>query len=490
MPNSSRWLDDLKNKKIMVLGLGKSGISVIEKLSEKSLDVIAVDLNPALNIGCQLDFVAKKKNFKLEVRLDEEADKKPGLLDGVEMIIVSPGISNENGLVKAADNKGIPIISEIEFGWQLLDESEKKNTIAVTGTNGKTTVVTLIQKIFAGSGLDAVSCGNIGNPLTAVSGKGFSPDLIRVIEVSSFQLERIKGFNPFTGIMLNITGDHMDRHHSMKNYAQIKFRLFSNSGAGQWGIFNADDANICSWLRRAGFYSGRGFSVLQSSIKKQIFPGIYYKNGRVLYEISSKVSGEIDITDSSLVGNHNISNMMACIAAAKIFGLKDNSIKSAIRDFKNLEHRTEFVAEVDGIRVFNDSKATNPDAAICALKSFNKEVTLILGGKDKDMDFSVMIPAMEETVENVILIGEAGPKIASCFNNYRFKKGRMSFSVYSCSSFKEAVDKCFKVAGKGKVILLSPACASFDMFKDYNDRGKQFKELVLERALRKKDGKQ
>jgi len=181
--------------------------------------------------------------------------------------------------------------------------------------------------------------------------------------------------------------------------------------------------------------------------------------------------------------------MMACIAAAKIFGLKDNSIKSAIRDFKNLEHRTEFVAEVDGIRVFNDSKATNPDAAICALKSFNKEVTLILGGKDKDMDFSVMIPAMEETVENVILIGEAGPKIASCFNNYRFKKGRMSFSVYSCSSFKEAVDKCFKVAGKGKVILLSPACASFDMFKDYNDRGKQFKELVLERALRKKDGK-
>ncbi len=492
MADNISWLNSLKNMKIMVLGLGKSGLSVIKKLSGTgdSISVIAVDSNPALDIENHLDSTGIKEGLQLEIKLDENAGEKPGLLDGVGLLIISPGVPQEHGLIRSADILGIPVISELEFGWRFLDEKEKRKTIAVTGTNGKTTVVTLIQQILVSSGIKSIVCGNIGNPLTNASGPGHSEGPVRIIEVSSFQLERIMQFNPFAGIVLNITSDHMDRHYSMENYAEIKFRLFKNSSSGQWGIFNVDDDYINAVLDKQNNYKERGLNVLTYSLVKRQAPGLYYRDGKIFYDIMNGDSGSIDISGSSLAGKHNISNIMACVAAAKVFGANDNLIKTAIEKFKTLEHRIEFVAEVDGIRVFNDSKATNPDATIQALKSFKKEVTLILGGKDKDMDFNIMVPAMEESVENVILIGETGPKIETCLKVYPYSNGKMPFSVFYCRKFKDAVDKCFEVSSSGKVILLSPACASFDMFTDYKDRGNQFKSLVYKKAGIKKSREQ
>jgi len=478
--------------KIMVLGLGKSGLSVIKKLSDAGggISVAAVDSNPALDIESHLDSIGIKEGLKLEIMLDANAGEKPKLLDGAGLLIISPGVPQEHGLIRTADIMGIPVISELEFGWGFLSEKEKRKTIAVTGTNGKTTVVTLIQQMLAASGINSIVCGNIGNPLTNASGPGYAEGPVRIIEVSSFQLERIIQFNPFAGIMLNITSDHMDRHYSMENYAEIKFRLFKNSCSGQWGIFNADDDYINAVLEKQDNYKERGLNVLTYSLIKSQAPGLYYRDGKIFYDIMNGNTGSIDISGSSLAGKHNISNIMACIAAAKIFGADDNLIKPAIETFKTLEHRIEFVAEVDGIRVFNDSKATNPDATIQALKSFKKEVTLILGGKDKGMDFNIMVPAMEEAVENVILIGETGPRIGAFLKGYPYSNGKMPFSVFYCSDFKDAVDKCFEVSSSGKVILLSPACASFDMFTDYKDRGYQFKSLVYKKAGIKKSREQ
>jgi UDP-N-acetylmuramoylalanine--D-glutamate ligase len=492
MVDDINWLENYRARKIIVLGLGKSGLSVIRKLSVTvgGLSVVAVDSNPALDIESHLGAIEGREDFRLEIRLDEYAGEKPELLDGAGLLIISPGVPQEHGLIRSADILGIPVISELEFGWRFLDEKGKRKTIAVTGTNGKTTVVTLTQQILDASGINSIVCGNIGNPLTNASGPGYSGDPVRIIEVSSFQLERIIQFNPFAGIVLNITSDHMDRHYSMENYAEIKFRLFKNSCSGQWGIFNADDDYINAALEKQGNYKERGLNVLQYSLVESKAPGLYYSDGKIFYDIMNGNTGSIDISGSSLAGKHNISNIMACIAAAKIFGADDNLIKSAIETFKTLEHRIEFVAEVDGRRVFNDSKATNPDATIQALKSFKKEVTLILGGKDKDMDFNIMVPAMEEAVENVILIGETGPRIGACLEEYPYSNGKMPFSVFYCRNFKDAVDKCFEVSSSGKVILLSPACASFDMFTDYKDRGNQFKSLVYKKAGIKKSREQ
>ena len=480
MNDINTGLNELKDKKILVIGLGKSGISVLKKLSGICATVVAADSNPLLKIESQFKFIKKHKDFRLEIKLDEKANENTMLLDGIDLVITSPGIAQDIMLLQYADSNGIPVISELEFAWRLLDESEKKNTIAVTGTNGKTTVVTLIRQMLADSGRNAVVCGNIGNPLTNAAGPGHPEGTIRIIEVSSFQLERTIHFNPFAGIILNITSDHMDRHYFMDNYAQIKFRLFSNSTAGQWGIFNSDDRYINENLKKRNYYADQGFSVIRCSLSGDSTE-LYHRDGRIFYNIGKNTEGSIDVSGIKLTGNHNISNIMASVAAVKIFGVEDAFISQTLENFNTLEHRIEFVAEVEGIRIFNDSKATNPDATIKALRSFKKEVTLILGGKDKGMDFNEMIPAMEETVENVVLIGETGPKIAACLKEYPYNNSLMPFRVFRCDSFKEAISRCFEVTGRGKVILLSPACASFDMFNDYKDRGKKFKELVLER---------
>ena len=470
----------LKNKNILVLGLGKSGISVIKKLASLPVNVFGMDNNPYIDIESSLAEIERTKGFKLEIRLDEKINEDIDIIKGMDLAVVSPGISNDIGVIKEADKRGIPIWSEIEFAWKLMPEEAKKKTIAVTGTNGKTTVVALIEKILLEAGKKAVVCGNIGNPLINTIDWRYPEDTIRVIEISSFQLERIYSFKPHVAVVLNITNDHMDRHFTMDNYADIKFRIFSNLDGLDWGIFNIDDIFISKKLREKNCCNRSNLNIIKYSFKKSgqwtCDNFINYEDNNIHYKIKGD-AGKIDISEINLVGEHNILNIMACLGSAKIFNVDDAGIEKTVKNFKTLEHRIEFIEIINNIRCFNDSKATNPDSTIKALSSFKKEVTLILGGKDKEMDFSVLLPCFNDTVLNLVLIGETRNKIINLIK----KQKEINYEVYLCDCLEEAVNKGFEVTKPGNVFLLSPACASFDMFRDYKDRGEKFKNLILKR---------
>jgi len=473
----------LKNKNILVVGLGKSGISVIKNLASLPVSVFGIDNDSCIDIESNLAEIKKTKGFKLEIRLDEKINEDIDIIKGVDLVVISPGVSNDIDIIKEADKRRIPVWSEIEFAWKLMSDQSKKKTIGITGTNGKTTVVTLIEKILLKAGREAIVCGNIGNPLINTIDRRYSEDTIRVIEISSFQLERIYSFKPHVAVVLNITNDHMDRHHTMDNYADIKFKIFSNLDRFDWGIFNIDDILIDKKLQEKKYHSDSNLNIIKYSFKKPRQHAsdtsdnfIHYKDNNIYYKIKGN-TGKIDISKINLVGEHNILNIMACLGSAKIFDVDDASIEKAVKNFKTLEHRIEFIEIIKNIRCFNDSKATNPDSTIKALSSFKKEVTLILGGKDKEMDFNMLLPYLSDTVLNLILIGETKNKILNLIK----KQKKIDYDVYPCDCLKEAVDKGFEVTKPGNVFLLSPACASFDMFKDYKDRGEKFKNLILER---------
>jgi UDP-N-acetylmuramoylalanine--D-glutamate ligase len=496
-------IKEYKGKKILVIGLGISGKSVIKKMAGFVSHITAVDSNPYFDAGKAFDNLKKSGKFSFELITGEDVNKNKKILDRIDLVIVSPGVPNEMPLLKFADKMKIPVWSEIELGWRLLNNRQKANTIAVTGTNGKTTVATLLQKVLADAGINAAVCGNIGNPLISTIGKkgtgyeggpvqgslfedrGFddkgSDILVRVMEISSFQLERTYSFNPKVGIILNITSDHLDRHHSMNNYADIKFNLFNNAGRKNCAILNIDDPYIKRISEKRGYPGNASFKIINYSLNEASErAGIKYNGTGIEYNFG-KLSGFIDVSGVSLKGLHNISNIMSVIGAAKLFGVSDKSLEKTLTGFRTLEHRIEFVGEVNKVRVYNDSKATNPDATIKALESFEREVTLILGGKDKDMDFGILLPIMDRKVVNLILIGETRVKILKILENHSRSLSGLPYNVYVCSTFNEAVEKGFKVTGRGKTLLLSPACASFDMFKDYKDRGMKFKNLVMER---------
>jgi UDP-N-acetylmuramoylalanine--D-glutamate ligase len=471
-------IEELKNKNILIIGLGKSGLSVIKKLAGFVRSIIAIDNNPYLDIEDNFDKFKILKDFTLKFILDEKSNENIELVKNIDLVILSPGVPNDIPVIRAADINGIPVWSEVELGWRLLSKDARKNTIAVTGTNGKTTVVTLIQKILADSGASAVVCGNIGNPLINTVDIKNGDSLIRVMEISSFQLERVYQFNPHIGIILNISSDHLDRHHSMDNYAEIKFNLFSNMKSSQWGIFNVDDKFIKRKLVEKNYYKDKGFIIIRYSLKKEKGCEVYYDDRQIHYSFG-KYSGKVNTSKIRLAGLHNISNIMSVICAAKIFNIGNLQIEKALKVFETLEHRIEFVDKIKGIKIFNDSKATNPDATIKALESFEEKITLILGGKDKDMDFKPVIPYMERKILNLILIGETKEKILKMLTNHEKRFKKLPFRVFVCNDFENAVYKGLDVTKPGNVLLLSPACASFDMFRDYKDRGEKFKRIIL-----------
>jgi UDP-N-acetylmuramoylalanine--D-glutamate ligase len=474
----------LKKKNVLVIGLGVSGKSVLKKTTALAASVTAIDSDPLIEIDSEIGGLKKTKDFRLNIILGPEVNSKTELLDNIDLVVTSPGVPGDIPVVRSADERGIPVWSEIEFGWRLLGTGDRLRTVAVTGTNGKTTVVTLLQKILSDSGIDSTMCGNIGNPLTGTLDIKKGKDTVRVLEISSFQLERIHTFNPRIGVILNISSDHLDRHHNVDDYADTKFKIFMNSGSESWGIFNIDDENIYRRLNSGKRYFDRDMNIVRYSLNRRAGVEIYYKNNRIFYTVCGK-EGVIDLSRMDLPGNHNISNMMSAVAVSKIMEVRDPVIEETISVFRTLEHRLEFVSEVSGVRVYNDSKATNPDATVKALESFHDKITLILGGKDKDMDFSYMMPFLDKRVSNIILIGETRQKLLELIESYRKQSDKTLFEVFRFNSFEDAVLKGLSVAGKGEILLLSPACASFDMFEDYKDRGNQFKKIIMDA----KDGK-
>lgn len=476
-------IDFFKDKNILVIGLGRTGISVIEKMNGLSRSLVGVDSNQSLQLKDNFEKYkkAERKNIKIFSGSDINQNKK--LLNGIDLIIISPGVPNEIPLIKYAEKAEIPIWSELELSWKLMTDAEKKNTIAVTGTNGKTTVVTLIGEILENYGIGAQVCGNIGSPLidtirldgrnkAITSGDGNRSE-IRVIEVSSFQLERVYDFKPFIAVILNITSDHIDRHKTMESYIDLKFRLALKQSTEDYTVLNADDENINKKLAANNYYKNIKSNLIKYSLNFNKNADIYSMGSDIFYRVGKK-NGKIDIRDALLKGNYNISNIMACIAAVKLYNIDDESISVTLKNFKPLEHRLEYLGTVNQIRCYNDSKSTNPDATVKALSNFNREVTLILGGLDKEMDFSSLIPVLNQKVNSLLLVGEASTKIHNMLKNVD-----RGYRIYRCKTLDEAVEVGFKVTQPGHVLLLSPSCASMDMFKNYKERGERFRHLVM-----------
>jgi UDP-N-acetylmuramoylalanine--D-glutamate ligase len=470
--------DLIKDKRLLVIGLGKTGISVIRNTIDFTSYITGIDSDPYLDLESAFnrnEYIGYKN---LKIMLGEDVLRESKIVEGIDMVVISPGVPGDILPVKLAEENGIPVLSELELAWSLLSREEQSNTVAVTGTNGKTTVVTLLGKIFRDSKKKCMICGNIGLPLIDTVNKDYESgelqgNTVRVIEVSSFQLERIYSFKPYISIILNITSDHIDRHKSFENYGSLKIKMLSNQDRGDWSVINMDDSHIEERIHHISKTQKSLPKFIRFSLEPDRGADIFYKDNIVYYSIE-KESGKISLENISLRGKHNVSNIMASIAPALLMNIGKKNIEKSVKDFKPLDHRIEYLGLVKKIRCFNDSKSTNPDATIVAISDFGKEITLIMGGKDKDMDFSGLAAVLNKKVKNLILIGEAASRIYSSV-----VKRKHDYRIYRCKTLKAAVKKGFDVAMPGEVLMLSPGCASMDMFKDYKQRGNKFKSLVF-----------
>ncbi len=468
-----------QKKKILVMGLGLTGVNTSRTLAGMGNHITAFDNNTCLDTG-KLGLCADEATGgSIEAVLKPDDDVESRILEGIDLVIASPGIPPGNRLLSMADEAGIPVWDELELSFRLLSPGQRSRLAAVTGTNGKTTAVKLIGAILDRAGLENRVCGNVGSPvldtikIDRISGCAFDDDIIRVVEVSSFQLERSQTFKPFAGVLLNITSDHLDRHGDISEYAALKMKLFARQDSRDFAIINMDDSRAFSLMH---CISGRkqGPRLIRYSLDPGRDPEVWHEGCHIRYRIPP-MEGKIDIDGAMLKGMHNISNAAASAAAALIMGADPDSAGAAIRDFKPLSHRMEYLGLVSGIRCINDSKSTNPASVIAALKDFDRVVTIIMGGLDKEMDFRAVIPSLRTSVKNIILIGSSAEKMQRLFSR------EAGIGTYICRTMEEAVEKGLDIASGGDVLLLSPGCASMDMFADYRDRGNRFKKAVFAR---------
>ncbi|MDD5434196.1 MAG: UDP-N-acetylmuramoyl-L-alanine--D-glutamate ligase [Nitrospira sp.] len=445
---------NLKNKKVLVVGLGKSGIAASHLLLREGAIVTATDSRPF-----DLFPEGAKELINQNVKIETGIHNTESFLTS-ELIVLSPGVPADIPQIIKAREHGVRIIGEVELAYQLLNNTP---LIAVTGSNGKSTTTTLIGEIIKTKGDSVFVGGNLGTPLSeyVLSGNKYS---CIVAELSSFQLETIEEFRPFIAVLLNISPDHLDRYHSMKEYEDAKFRIFENQDKGNSAIINSDEP----WSREiTKIIKG---NVVSCSRKSKVENGIYIDNGNMISSIESHSGKICEISHIGIKGVHNLENAMAAAAASLLWGCSPETVAHTLQEFKGLEHRLEFVREVDGVKYLNDSKGTNVGAVIKSLEGFSEPVLLIAGGRDKGSDFSPLRPLIKEKVKKLILIGEAGEKIKAAL-------GDLTSTVFA-DSLEDAVQIARSVSVKGDAVLLSPACASFDMFKNFEDRGRIFKEIV------------
>lgn len=446
---------DFNGKKICIIGFGKSGVAVAKKMLEQGAIVKVSESN-------QKDAVLKQK-IDLDISsIDFEfGGHTAGFCTLSDIIVVSPGVHLDIGPLEEAKKKNIPIISEVELAFMFF----KKPVIAITGTNGKTTTTMLVGEILKRAGFRVGVGGNIGFPLISIDDKDL--DYI-VAEISSYQLEAIENFRPRIAVILNLTPDHLERYKTMSEYGKTKARIFENQGTDDFVIFNLSDPLVSEMVSLA-----RSKKIPFSS--KEAVEGGYFVNNGYLAKLNENVIRSIiRVDDVRIKGVHNIENCLAAVASAALCGVPFEQIAKTLKEFEGVEHRIEPVETINNISFINDSKATNPDSTIVALKTVakNNNVILILGGKDKGTDLSAMIDEIKRSAKEVVLIGEA---------TERFKKALVSagfMNFHLVSSMEEAVERSYKLAKAGDSVLLSPACASFDMFSDFEHRGKVFKHIV------------
>jgi UDP-N-acetylmuramoylalanine--D-glutamate ligase len=440
----------LSGKSVGVIGLARSGIAAANNAKAKGANVIISEMRTREQCGAATDQLKKG----IVVEFGGHSDQ----LLSCDIIIKSPGVPNELPILKKARKKNISIWSEIEFAARMISP---KRIVAITGTNGKTTTTTLIGAIFAAAKGKTVVAGNIGDPLASMTGK-VAPETTVVLEVSSYQLEDSPSFHPTVSSVLNVTPDHIEHHHTMANYIKAKKKIFANQKKKDYCVLNYDDP-ICRKMAK-----NNPATVVFFSRKKILTQGVFYTGNTFVLRIG-KMKAEIPAA-LRIPGMHNIENVLAAIAITSVAGIPVEVIKKTIARFPGVEHRIELVREIAGVRYYNDSKATNVDSTRVALEAFTQPIWVILGGRDKGAPYTPLKELVKEKVRGILLIGEAAPKIK------RDLKGTVP--LYDCVSMANALKQARCAAKQGEVVLLSPACASFDQFKDYEDRGRQFKTLV------------
>jgi UDP-N-acetylmuramoylalanine--D-glutamate ligase len=445
-------------KTILVVGAALSGIASAEFLLLRSGRVVLTDLRPEESLAKTIAPLQKLAQASGELIL-ELGEHRPDSFRSCDLVVVSPGVPLTLPFIQESRRAGIPVIGEIELAYKHLPGK----ILGITGSNGKTTTTTLLAELLQGAGLKAHAAGNIGTPLIAFASDS-RPDDIYSTELSSFQLESIIEFRPSAGTILNLTPDHLDRYASFDAYIAAKQRIFMNQRETDYAVLNADDT------RTADMGSALQSTIVWFSRRKEPDCGAFIRGGRIFFR---KGQSELDLFPVSAValkGNHNLENVLAACALALLAGAAPSSLEETIRNFKGVEHRLELVAEIDGVQYFNDSKATNVDAAVKSLESFPGRIHLIAGGRDKNGIFATLRPLVESRVKHLVLIGEAAGKIREALSG--------TTEISAAASLPEAVQKCRENAQSGDVILLAPACASFDMFQDYGHRGRVFKEAV------------
>jgi UDP-N-acetylmuramoylalanine--D-glutamate ligase len=449
---------DLKGKKVLVVGLGKSGLAAALFLRHKGALVTVSDVRSAQSL-------AKEIPALLEQGVMVEAGGH-GVLTfrRQDLIVVSPGVPLNTPELEQAKNFGTPVIGELELAARFL----KGKILAVTGSNGKTTTTTLLGEMLRESGIPMQVGGNIGVPVVELIERS-TDETWSVLEVSSFQLESTQEFHPAVAVILNITPDHLDRHGSFENYAKAKERIFAAQDKNDAVVLNSDNA------RTAQAASRSAARVYWFSIEHPVSQGAWVQDGWVVYRPvrDAQVENVIPLSKIPLKGEHNVENVVAAVSAAKQAGAATDAIGRAIENFQAVEHRLEFVATVNGADYYNDSKATNVDATAKAVAAFNSGIHLILGGKDKGSDYTTLSDLLRAHVRSVYTIGSAAEKIEGQL--------RGVVSLHSCQTLEKAVAAAGDAARPGEVVLLAPACSSFDQFENYEHRGRVFKELVAQR---------
>ncbi len=450
---------DLANKRVLVVGLGKSGVASALFLQARGAKVTVSDAKPQDQLGEEIPVLL---DHGIAVETGGHGERT---FRGQDLIVVSPGVPVDSPPLVQARALGEPVIGEIELASQFLP----KNIVAITGSNGKTTTTTLAGEIIAAGGYSTAVGGNIGTPAISLVEQA-KPDTVVVLEVSSFQLETIQTFRPKVAVVLNITPDHLDRHRTFEAYTNAKARVFENQGPGDFAVLNADDT------ASAGLADRTQAQVFWFSRKKEMKQGAYLRDGRIFFRDGKGQREIMQASDIPLKGGHNVENVLAAICIGAVMGCEDGSIAKAVRDFKAVEHRLEYVATIRGVDYYNDSKATNVDATMKALESFPANIHLILGGKDKDSDYTQLNDLLRQRVKRVYTIGTASEKIEAQI---------VGVEVDHSGTLETALRRASAIAAAGDVVLLAPACASFDQFQNYEHRGRAFKEIVHTLAAEK-----
>ena len=450
----------MEKEKVLVVGTGKSGIAATQLLLRTGKMPVLFDSNAELDkdeILGKLSLSGDEKK-QVEIVLGDLTEEEKKALSGV---VLSPGVPTDTEFVNDLRNRGLLISGEIELAF----EQEKGAVLAITGTNGKTTTTTLLGEIMKATGKKTFVVGNIGNPYTLEAEKT-DADSVTVAEISSFQLETIHTFRPRVSAILNITPDHLNRHHTMENYVKAKQDITKNQTKEDYCVLNAEDPYTDAFLEQCPA------TVIMFSSQRELADGYFYADECIYKAVQGKKQKLMNIHEMRLLGMHNVENVMAAIAMADAYGADMEVILNVVRDFEAVEHRIEYVKTVRGVDYYNDSKGTNPDAAIKGIGAMVKPTYLIGGGYDKQSEYDEWIESFGGKVRKLVLLGQTREKIADCAKKHGFT------DYIFVDDLQQAVDYCAEHAKEGEAVLLSPACASWGMFPNYEVRGKMFKDMV------------